>query len=286
MPRPALADLGGKTCIVTGANTGIGREAALALAAMGARVVLACRSETRGRAALEEIARETRSEALELALVDLSSQASIRELARRFASEHDALHVLINNAGIYPDRREVTEDGIERTWATNVLGYFLLTNLLRPLLEASSPARVVNVASTRAGGLDLGDVELERRRFGGVRAYSQSKQANRMLSWALDRRLAGTGITVNVAHPGPVATELARTQRGVLGFVVKQGFKLIGKTPAEGADTAVWLAASPALAGVSGKFWANRRELRCKFRDPAAEEALWSLCEQMVARQP
>jgi NAD(P)-dependent dehydrogenase (short-subunit alcohol dehydrogenase family) len=273
-----------RTCLVTGANSGIGKETARALARQGDRVILACRDPQRGEAARQEIAESTGSSAVELGIVDLGRQASIRQFARDFLASHRELHVLVNNAGIWSTRRHETPDGIEETWAVNVLGYFLLTELLLDRLRESSPARVVNVASQLAGDLDVEDVEFRRRTYSGVSAYSQSKQADRMLTWALARRLEGSGVTANAMHPGGVNTPLFAKGGGLLGMAASVYAKVAAKTPAAGADTVVWLASAPEAAGQSGEFWIDRRKVRCRFRDPAAEERLWTLCASMTRR--
>jgi NAD(P)-dependent dehydrogenase (short-subunit alcohol dehydrogenase family) len=159
----------------------------------------------------------------------------------------------------------------------------LLSGLLLERLKASAPARIVNVASTFADGLDLTDPEFHSRPYDGVAAYRQSKQANRMLTWALAERLAGTAVTANAVHPGGVATGIYRELRGINGALVRGWIRLIKTSPRRGADTPTWLATSPEMANVSGKFWASRRELPCIFRDPSAIERLWGLCERMVA---
>jgi len=276
-------NLSGRTCLVTGANSGIGKQTALELARMGARVVLACRSVRRGEAARREIASATGSAAVEVMEVDLADQTSIRRFGKTFLERHPALSVLVNNAGIWSTRRRLSPDGIELTWATNVLGYFLLTELLLERLQGSAPARIVNVASRRAGELDLSDVQFQRRPYSGVSAYSQSKQADRMLTWALARRLEGSGVTANALHPGMVRTAIFRKGGGPLGWIAALYSKLFGLSVAAGADTVVWLAASPAVEGMSGKFWSRRKERACRFRDPEAEEKLWRLCASMTA---
>ncbi len=275
-------DLTGRTCIVTGANSGIGKAIARGLARHGATVVMACRSKERGEAALEELREDTRSEHLVLRLVDLSEQSSIRDFASQFLHEFEALHVLVNNAGIYPAERRLTSDGIEQTWVTNVLAYYLLTDLLEERLRASAPARVVNVASTKAGQLDLDDLEFESRRFGGIAAYEQSKQANRMLSWVRAEKLQGSGVTVNVAHPGAVATGIARHQTGLWGAMARIAFRLAGRSEQTGADTALWLATNPDLAKTSGKFWAKRSELKRIFYDAEQQSELQRRCAAMI----
>jgi len=277
------ANLEGKTCLVTGASSGIGKEVARELARMGARVVLGCRSGDRAEAARRDIASTVKGAVLEIGLVDVSSQRSVREFVGSFSASHPSLDVLVNNAGIWAGRRQASAEGIELTWATNVLGYFLMTDLLLPLLKRPPKARVVSVASEFAGDLDLGDVEFRRRSFSGVKAYRQSKQANRMWTWALARRLEGTGITANAVHPGGVATELFAKAGGVTGFVTDAWARMSLRTPAEGASTVVWLAASPDLEGLGNRFWVDRAEKTCAFRGVEAEERLFRLCAEMTA---
>jgi len=277
------ADLSGRTCLVTGASSGIGKQTALELARLGARVVLACRSAERGEAAQSEIVSATGNSAIEVLLVDLADPGSIRGSASAFLETDQALHVLVNNAGIWSTRRRLSRDGLELTWATNVLGYFLLTELLLERLKRSAPARIVNVASERAGELDLSDVQFERRPYSGVSAYSQSKQADRMWTWALARRLEGSRVTANALHPGMVRTSIFRKGGGLLGPVAAIYSRLFGLSVPEGADTVTWLAASPEVEGVSGRFWSRRKERACRFRDPQAEEKLWQLCTSMTA---
>jgi NAD(P)-dependent dehydrogenase (short-subunit alcohol dehydrogenase family) len=286
MPEPVRADLGGRTCLVTGGSAGIGKAVARELARMRARVILACRSAERGEAARREIAGETGNPEVEVMLVDLSRQASIHEFGRTFRGRHPALHVLVNNAGVWLQRRQESAEGIETTWATNVLGYFLLTDLLLPALQKAAPARIVNVASQLASDLDLADVEFKTRPYAGRTAYAQSKQANRMFTWALARRLPGTGVTANAMHPGFVSTELFTKAGGMLGLAASFWAKLQARRPEEGADTAVWLAASPEAEGRSDAFWIDRQERACRFRGRAGEDALWALCASMTRPRP
>jgi NAD(P)-dependent dehydrogenase (short-subunit alcohol dehydrogenase family) len=259
-------------CLVTGANTGIGFEVARGLARCGFRVVLVCRDRAKGEAARNTIASETRDPEVEVLVVDLASQSSIRSAAQEFSRKHDVLDVLVNNAGMSSPTRRESPEGIELTFATNVLGYHLLTGQLLELLRRAPAARVINTASMMAYGLDLDDVNFKRRRYDASTAYAQSKQANRMLTWALARRLEGTSVTANALHPGVVNTALLRS--------FAPGYS--GITPAEGADTAIWLATSPEVAGVSGRLWVRRRETPCEFRGRENEEALWALCERMT----
>ena len=282
MGKALNVDLSGRVAVVTGANTGIGREVASGLARLGATVVMACRSAERGQVARDALAAETGNPRIELMTVDLSSQASIRRFAQAFGERYDRLHALVNNAGLWAGDRELSADGIEMTWATNVLGYYLMIVTLLDRLRAGAPARVVNVASDLARDLDLGDVQFERRAFGGMTAYAQSKQANRMLTWALAKRLQGTGVTANAVHPGFVHTELFRHQGGLVGGTVSQGARFFGRKPEKGAETVTWAAAAPELEGISGKFFADLHEKPCPFREPATVEALWRLCGEMT----
>lgn len=274
--------LQGRVAVVTGANSGIGREIARALLGRGARVVLACRSEKRGQAAAEALAAEGGAGGgagtVDLQVVDLSSMASTRAFIERIRARYPKLDILVNNASIWPETREVSVEGIERTWATNVLAYFLL---MTQLAERLRGGRIVNVASDFAGGLDLDDPELERRPWSGTAAYRQSKQAERMLTWGMAER-AGD-VTVNAYHPGGVDTRLFRYQSGLLGLAMAGWARLAGRTPEQGADTGVWLATAPELAGVTGRYWHQRTERPCRFRDYEATQRLWSLCEAQVA---
>jgi NAD(P)-dependent dehydrogenase (short-subunit alcohol dehydrogenase family) len=275
-------DLTGRTAVVTGASAGIGKEVARDLARMGATVVLACRNAERGEAARLDIAATTGNPRVEAMTVDVSSQASIRSFAETLRSRQTRVQILVNNAGIWSRRRLESSDGIELTWATNVLGYFLTTELILGLLKAGAPSRIVNVASILAGDLDLTDVEFRRRAYSGISAYSQSKQADRMWTWALARRLQGTGVTANALHPGGVSTELFRKAGGLVGTVASAYMKLTARTPREGADTASWLAASSEVEGKTGSFWIDRRERPCRFRDEAVEESLFELCGRLT----
>jgi NAD(P)-dependent dehydrogenase (short-subunit alcohol dehydrogenase family) len=274
------ADLAGKTCVVTGASAGIGLATARGLVRLGARVVMAVRDPEKGERARRSVMGATGRD-VELAIVDVASRSSLRTFARDLAERHPRLDVLVNNAGIWSERRRLSPDGVELVWATNVLGTFLATDLLLPLLKEAGRARVVNVASQLAGELDLTDVQFERRPWSGRSAYAQSKQAGRMLTWALARRLSGTGVTANAMHPGFVATEIFGKGGGLAGLALSLYSKLGARRPGEGADTVVWLAASPDVEGRSGLFWKDRQERRCRFRDESSEEALFALCREM-----
>ncbi len=245
-----------RTAMVTGANGAIGKAIALAIASdPGYRVVLLCRDEKRAVAAAQEVRARSGNREVTHALADLSRHASIRELAKTWRS---ALHVLVNNAAVTPRRREETPEGIERQFATNVLGYYWMMGAFSKHLLSSAPARVVNVASYWAGGLDLSDLEFRRRGYDNDRAYRQSKQADRMLSAAFAQRWQGTNISVNACHPGDVNSTLSNN----LGFGGHQ-------SPEQGAATPAWLATSKQAATVSGGYFEDRRQVRCPF---AADE--------------
>lgn len=276
-------DMLGRVCVVTGANAGIGKEIARGLALKRATVIVAARNAEKGRAAAEEISDDTANPAVSFLQVDVSSKRSIRAFGDELAKKHDTLHVLVNNAGVWLGDRQTNEDGVEMTWATNVLGYFLVTKVLSPLLEASAPSRIVNVASNNAKGLDLSDAEYKRRKYDGVAAYAQSKQADRMLTWAFADRLKAKRVTANALHPGVVASEIAKGGTGVIGGAARVFFRIAGVSTERGADTAVWLASSRALETDTSGYYVKRKETRCRFRDEAETEKLWALCEEMTA---
>jgi NAD(P)-dependent dehydrogenase (short-subunit alcohol dehydrogenase family) len=273
----------GKRVIVTGATSGVGREIAIQVAELGAQVILACRNIQKGNEVAEEIKRRPGSKNVVVMEIDTSSQDSIRKFSRDFKSKYDRLDVLINNAGgnrgTLPKVNSV--DGIELTFATNVLGYFLLTQELLDLLKKSAPSRIINVASQFASDLDLNDLQFERRKFESFKAYAQSKACDRLLTWALSRRLEGTGVTGNAMTPGLITeTELYRNAEPELIKRLTQYSG--GRTSVQGADTAVWLASNPEMQNVSGKFFEDREEQECEFRNKRNEEKLWKICEELV----
>lgn len=274
-----------KRVVITGATLGIGKEVASRLASLGADVVLACRDSARADRIAAEINASVGSQRATVMTVDTSDQDSIRAFAQAYRDTYGTLDVLVNNAGVLlPDRR-TSVDGIELTFATNVLGYYLVATELLKALEAGVPARVVNVASTFAGELDLDDLQFERRPYDGMAAYAQSKACDRMLTWALAHRLQRDAVTVNAMAPGLVmATSLYRH----LPPEAKRGLEQLGsRSLSEGADTAVWLASSPDVIGVTGTFFEQGAEITCQFRDDDAEERLWQACRHLTTqRQP
>ncbi len=274
-----LADLGGKICLITGATSGIGRSSAFALAGLGAKLFLLCRNAQRADALRAEIADSTGNRAIEVLLADLASQSEIRRAAAEFLATGEPLHVLLNNAGVVLTARSETVDGIETTFAVNHLAYFLLTNLLLERLRASAPARIVNVASDAhrlSGALDFDDLG-SRRSYSAMRVYGRSKLANLYFTTELARRLEGSGVTVNAAHPGAVRTELGQNNDAPILKLLTGLVRPFFRSPEQGARTSVWLCASPAVEGVTGGYFAN-----CKARTPhrvasdaAAARRLW-----------
>ncbi len=268
--------------IITGPTSGIGKEIAMGLGALGADLVLACRRVDHGKLVAEEITRRTGAKHIAVMQIDTSSGESIRAFARQYRKKYTRLDVLVNNAGMNRGRhpRTTNSDGIELTFATNVLGYFLLTRELLDLLNASAPSRVVNVASEFAGDLDLDDVQFKRRPYESAKAYAQSKACDRLLTWALARRLKGTRVTANAMAPGLVVD--TGLYRHAPRDLVARLHTISDRTAAQGADTAVWLATSPEVEEVSGKFFVDRKQTPCEFTNKADEEKLWSICDKLA----
>jgi len=277
--------------LVTGANSGIGREIVRQLAAQGAQLILACRDAEAGARTIDELREELPDAQLEVRQVDVSSPPSIRAFAHRLTRDGRKLDVLVNNAGVHLPARRPSPEGLELTFATNVLGTFLTALELLPLLEAGAAerggraGRIVNVASTFAAAPELDDPQFLRRPYNGQRAYQESKAGDRMLTRALARRLAARGVTVNSMAPGLVQTRLFRDTNPLTRLMIGVAGLLRGKSVEQGADTAVWLAADPAVEGRSGGFHSQRQERPCEFADPAAEERLWRLCEELTQRE-
>lgn len=273
----------GKVCIVTGANTGIGKATALGLARMGATVILACRDQQKGRAALEELKAASGSSSLHLMQLDLASLSSVRAFAQEFEQKFPRLDVLLENAGVSTRVRQLSADGYELDFAVNHLGHFLLTQLLRPRLEASAPSRIVVVSSAlhRNAKLDLDDLQGERS-WSMMGTYGKSKLANMLFVREQARRLEGRGVTINALHPGVIATELARDFPAPLRLMARLFFK----SPEAGAKTSLHVATAPELERVSGKYFEDSKEARpgSDALDDAAAARLWAISEQLVAK--
>jgi NAD(P)-dependent dehydrogenase (short-subunit alcohol dehydrogenase family) len=272
----------GKTVIVTGANRGLGREMTRQLAAMGAKVIMACRSVDHAEQVLAALKSENSNAQLQVMALDLANHQSIEIFAELFLKEYKACDVLLNNAGVQSADRQLTANGVELTFAINVLGPKLLTQKLLPALQAAPAARIVNVASDYAGGLDLNDLNFERRKYSSVAAYKQTKQANRMLNREWMRRLKSKKITVNSMTPDLVpTTDLFRHQPAFVKMLLRVIGLFVGASIKQGADTAVWLASAPDVAEVSGGYYRKRHKIACRFEDPQAEKELWQKCEEM-----
>jgi retinol dehydrogenase 14 len=267
----------GRVVMVTGGNAGMGREIVRSLASMGATVVMVSRDRGRGEAARADLRQQAGGGDIELLLADLSSQRSIRDLVREFGAQHDRLHVLVNNAGVTQPRRVETADGLETVFATNHLGPFLLTNLLLPVLTASAPARVVTVGSGAhvMGKIDFDDLQSVRG-YNEIRAYNQSKLANLLFTYELARRIAGTGVTSNGADPGFVKTNL----RVPFPYSI---FSFMRGAATDGARPSVFLASSPDVEGVNGRYFNRKGEAKSSTlsHDEDIARRLWEVSAQL-----
>ena len=271
--------------LVTGANSGIGKAAAIALGRLGANVVMLCRDKGRGEEALHDIKKKTNNDKIELMLCDLSSFKSINSFCDEFLKKYKRLDVLINNAGTLKQVRRETEDGYELSFGVNYLAVFLLTSRLLPLLKAGAPSRIVNVSSFghRWGKIHFNDINITKH-YTALKAYSQSKLAEVMFTYSLAESLKGAGVTVNAADPGIVGTNIVVNRETGFGTLASKLQKLFFKSPEKGAETAVWLASSPDVEGVTGQFFARKRAIRSSRRsyDNNAAKRLWQLSRMMV----
>jgi retinol dehydrogenase 14 len=278
--------MNGKICVVTGANSGIGKETALGLAQLGAHVVMVCRNADKGKEALPEIRAASKSSQVDLLIADMSSQASVRALAEQVRRKYSRLDVLINNAG-GGRAHALSADGIEMTVATNHLGAALLTLLLLDLLKASAPSRIINVSSEaqRRARLDMNDLQFERRKYSGFAAYGQSKLLMNAFTFELARKLAGTGVTANCLHPGVVATNIWGDPPFILKLLiaVTKPFMLNSK---QGAAVSLYLATSPDVAQVSGKYFVKSKPAQSNplSRDPKVAAEIWLWTEKMTGQ--
>lgn len=272
-----------KVVIITGANKGIGKEAAKQIAKLGAEVYMACRSVDSANQAKEEIIRESKNENVFVKELDLASVKSIRRFVESFKKEKLKLDVLINNAGVMSQSKNLNDNGVEMTFTINVLGHHLLTKLLVDLLKNAAPSRIINVASDYAGGLDLEDINFDKRNYDLTAAYKQSKQANRMLTREWARKLESDNILVYSMTPGWVPnTDLFREQTTFNKAILKTAGLVGGRTVEQGADTIVWLASVDKINGSNGGFFNQRKEEACRFFNPADEKRLWDKCEEFL----
>jgi NAD(P)-dependent dehydrogenase (short-subunit alcohol dehydrogenase family) len=282
MPQP---DLTGRVILVTGANSGIGKVTAEELAKMGATLVMVSRDRERGATALAEVRTASGNQDVHLLLGDLSVQAEIVALADQFKAQFDRLDVLVNNAGVFLNNREESADGLEMTFAVNHLAYFLLTQLLLDMLKASSPARIVNVSSGAHQGSSLNFDDLQHEQsYSGFQVYRRSKLMNILFTYALDRRLTGSGVTVNVIHPGFTRTNFGRRDNGLMGKLAMPFMALMGRSAEKGAETVIYLASAPEVADVSGKYFVDKQAVKSspESYDEDIQERLWQVSAGLV----
>ena len=284
MEQTRSGPMAGRTVLVTGGTTGIGRATALGLATMGARLAITGRDRGRAEAAAREI-RAAGGGQVDVFVADLSSQSQVRRLADEVLQTYPRPDVLVNNVGGYWNTRHVTAHGLERTFALNHLAPFLLTDLLLDRLRHSAPARVVTVASNAQamGRIDFDDLQGERS-YSGARAYNQSKLANVLFTYELARRLAGTGVTANALHPGVVSTSFGAEDPGRVQRLFVPFMRPFMKTPAEGAATSIHVASAPELEQVTGCYFANSSAKRSSERsyDEATAARLWQVSTDLV----
>ena len=277
----AVPDMSGKVCVVTGATAGLGKETALALAKMGATVVIVARDAAKASRTADEIEKAAPNAKVDVVLADFASLEAVRAAAREIGARYRAVSVLINNAGVAKKHRTLSADGYELTFAVNHLAPFLFTRELRPLLQTGAPARIVNVASAAEahGPIDFDDLQSEKN-YRGFRVYGKTKLMNVLFTYELAQRLANTGVTANCLHPGAVATDLLRQLPRWL-YAIISPFLL---TPEQGAKTQIFLASSPDVEGVSGKYYVRKRAVRTSRRsyNTESQKRLWDVSETLV----
>jgi NAD(P)-dependent dehydrogenase (short-subunit alcohol dehydrogenase family) len=279
-----------KIALIIGATAGIGKETALGIAKTGATTVLVGRDKTKGEAVVNEIKEKTNNENVGLLVADLFSIAEIRKLADEFKNKYDRLDILVNNAGAIFDRRRKTVDGFERTFALNHLSYFLLTNLLLDLIKQSAPSRIVSVSSIAhqfANKVDFDDLQYKHKKFSAMEAYAQSKLMNVLFTYELARRLQGSSVTANCLHPGGVASNFADNTGGLLKIVAWLYKNTFAISPAKGAETSIYLATSPEVEGVTGKYFDNKREKKSSEAsyDVGMQKRLWETSKMLIGQE-
>ncbi len=282
-------EMGGRTCLVTGATDGHGRAVALGLARAGAELVVLGRNPEKCRDVQREIAGITGGKAPDILLCDLSKRSEVDRAADEYLDSGRPLHVLVNNAGLVNLHRQVNEEGLEQTFAVNYLSMFQLTLRLLPRLQESAPARIVNISSDtyRIAKLDLDDLQLERD-YSVSQAYARSKLAILLFTLELARRIEGTGVTVNAVDPGPVASNIAANNPGVLYTLAKPMIRYLFPSAARAARTCLKVASDPALGTSTGGYWRSlvRRERPLKHPDPALAEGLWRQSVRLTKLEP
>jgi len=274
-----MSEMQGKVCIVTGSNSGIGKETASALTSIGATVVMAVRNQELGKKARAEIAEVSGNDGTDLMICDVSSTSSIRIFTKEFIGKYNRLDVLINNAGAVFSKRETTIDGFESTFAVDYLGMFLLTHELLPLLRSSAPSRIINLSSGlyKSGRLDLNDLQSEKS-YNGMQVYANAKLMVLMFTYALARRLEGSGVTVNAVMPGFAATNLGKNTGSLRQSIMFKLVRPMQISPRKGAETSVYLASSDEIRDVTGKCFAKKQEVTTSpvSYDQELQEKLWN----------
>ena len=280
-PPYLVADLARHHAVVTGANSGIGLQVTRNLMAMGAHVTMICRNAARGTTAKKALDAERWAGSCSVILADLSDPASIHRCGAAIERNHERVDLLVNNGAVYlPACVRTPIEGIEQTWATNVLGYHRMLRALEPLLMSAPTARVVHVSSAMASEVRFDDPYFVRRRYSGAAAYRQSKAANRMLAWAWSRRLNPNSIGIHAVDPGQVSTALGRHQTGAWGALVRAGFRWVHRDVALGSQLTTFVAASPGLPNTSPLYFSRGRARRCRFDDRQRQDTLFALCEK------
>lgn len=272
----------GKTCLITGATSGIGKETALALVKLGATVIFTTRDENKGRATKKDLIERSGNGSIIFLFCDLSSLQSVKDCCNLFKSTHDRLDVLVNNAGTWEKKRSLSKDGIELTFAVNHLAPFLMTNLLLDTLKKSAPSRIISVSSGLHGGtINFDDIGFEKK-FRGMAAYRQSKLADMLFIRELSRRLEGSSVTANCLMPGMVSTGLGRNSM----WINRAVFKALGSPPEKGARTSIYLASSPDVERTSGECFSKSRvvETSKESNDPDLARRLWEVSMKYVEK--
>lgn len=283
-----MSDMKDKVCIVTGANSGIGKVTAIEIAKKGAKLIMVCRSKERGQEALNDVVKISGNNDVSLMLADMSSQSSILDFTKEFKSKYDRIDVLVNNAGLIVGERKLTIDGLESTFATNHMGYYLTTKWLLDLVKESKSGRIVNVASEahRAGDINLfNDINCEKG-YNSMKVYGQSKLYNIIFTYELDKRLKADGIknvTVNCLHPGVIASNFGSSGSVLMRFAVKIARPFL-QTNEQGAETQIYLSTSPDVEGISGKYFDKKRPVKSSriSYDEKLWERLWEISENNI----
>jgi NAD(P)-dependent dehydrogenase (short-subunit alcohol dehydrogenase family) len=278
--------MSGKICLVTGGTNGIGKSTALELARMGATVVIVGRDAQKTSEVVQEIRAASGNPKVDSLLADLSSQQEVRRLAHEFKNKYSHLHILLNNAGGFFLRRQLSVDGIEMTFALNHLASFLLTDLLLDTIKASAPARIINVSSDAHASGKIEFDNLQGERDFRPSAYDNSKLANILFTLELARRLEGTGVTVNALHPGFVATGFAKNNGKVIAALVSIFAPLVARSPAKGAETSIFLASAPSVEGITGKYFYDSQVIPAapQATDMVVARKLWDASNEIVHR--